>query len=308
MLHVAFALLIAALLLFCYNSHQNGRLTTETQRTQRKPRVAGANEMKTPPNEFTPNEFTPNEGVTDALRTYASRPHIAQSYDTYFAGLGLFRFDTEILEMLLDPPGRLLDVGCGTGRHLVHFARKGFEVTGVDLSTHMIEIARRKLAEARCSGKLVRTTFCDLSMLPDSSFDYAICMFSTLGMVRGRQNRLKALREIHRVLADGATFIMHAHNRMQAIWIKGRRLQLLKSYIAAAFGRGEPGDAMIDNYRGVPNMFLHTYSARELAAEIEESGLKMRKLMCLDSSRTGILRENFVSRLIANGFIAVARK
>lgn len=43
---------------------------------------------------------------------------------------------------------RVLDIGCGTGRHSIELARRGFTVTGVDLSASMLEKARQKAFEA----------------------------------------------------------------------------------------------------------------------------------------------------------------
>ena len=41
-----------------------------------------------------------------------------------------------VLEELSLPPGsRILDVGCGTGRHAVELARRGYQITGVDISS-----------------------------------------------------------------------------------------------------------------------------------------------------------------------------
>ncbi|HEY3611941.1 MAG TPA: class I SAM-dependent methyltransferase [Pseudonocardiaceae bacterium] len=45
------------------------------------------------------------------------------------------------------PPGRALDLGCGSGRHAIYLARNGWEVTGVDLVRDAVESARQK-AEA----------------------------------------------------------------------------------------------------------------------------------------------------------------
>ena len=47
-----------------------------------------------------------------------------------------------VLELLELPAGAsILDVGCGTGRHAVELARRGYAVTGLDLSSEMLRVA-----------------------------------------------------------------------------------------------------------------------------------------------------------------------
>jgi len=255
-----------------------------------------------------PQQHRKDAGISPSLREYLSRRDIAALYDGYFRGMRLFDFDTQVLDVLFDKPGRLLDVGCGTGRHLVHFARRGFEVTGVDLSEHMIAVARDKLADEGLTGRIVRTNFCDLRELSDESFDYAICMFSTLGMVSGRKNRADALAEVHRVLVPGGTFVVHAHNRMHNLWNAEGLRRLLRSYMGALVGRCEVGDLTIDGYRGVERMYLHSYTAGELRGAISTAGMQVRKLLRLNESRGGLIRNGLPANLVANGFIAIARK
>lgn len=56
-------------------------------------------------------------------------------------------------ELALQPPASILDVGCGTGRHSLELARRGFTVTGLDISVGMLAEARRK---AEAEGLAIR--------------------------------------------------------------------------------------------------------------------------------------------------------
>lgn len=64
--------------------------------------------------------------------------------------------EVDFLEELLQHDKRLsvLDVGCGTGRHAIELARRGYAVTGIDLSENMLQKAREKAAKAN-----VKVTF-----------------------------------------------------------------------------------------------------------------------------------------------------
>ncbi|MBE3098335.1 MAG: class I SAM-dependent methyltransferase [Planctomycetes bacterium] len=72
----------------------------------------------------------------------------ADAYDDDYASRPLLTYDLQVLQRGFAEPGRFLDLGCGTGRALIALGRRGFEVTGIDLSPRMLQIARRKTAEA----------------------------------------------------------------------------------------------------------------------------------------------------------------
>src|SRR5207253_11147732 len=58
--------------------------------------------------------------------------------------------EADFLEKTLAPDGlaRLLDVPCGNGRHAIELARRGYKMTGVDLSREFLEAARLQATEA----------------------------------------------------------------------------------------------------------------------------------------------------------------
>jgi SAM-dependent methyltransferase len=62
-----------------------------------------------------------------------------------FGGIDIYLFD-QLLKGRFDPGMRVLDAGCGSGRNLVYFLRKGYEVFGVDQSAEAISQTRRLAA------------------------------------------------------------------------------------------------------------------------------------------------------------------
>ncbi|HSB03206.1 MAG TPA: class I SAM-dependent methyltransferase, partial [Anaerolineales bacterium] len=54
----------------------------------------------------------------------------------------------------VDKPGRVIDIGCGTGTNVVTLARAGWKVTGVDFAPRAIKLARQKVARAGVQADL----------------------------------------------------------------------------------------------------------------------------------------------------------
>ena len=136
------------------------------------------------------------EGVNAPLWQYTHTPRLAAEEDAYFADHPLFRADARALDERFATPGRLVDLGCGAGRHAIRFAAPGFPVAAVDLSRPMLEIVGQKAARPGSTLLRVEANLCRLGCFPDATFDYALSMFSTLGMIRGRDARRRALAEV----------------------------------------------------------------------------------------------------------------
>ena len=65
--------------------------------------------------------------------------------------------DVERLAMLFKEHGvrKILDLGCGTGRHLVYFSKRGFDMHGIDASPKALEIAKTWLKDEKLHAKLI---------------------------------------------------------------------------------------------------------------------------------------------------------
>jgi SAM-dependent methyltransferase len=96
--------------------------------------------------------------------------------------------------------GRVLDVGCGAGRHLRHLQEQGHQVLGVDASPGAVEICEKRSVPA-LSGTAQHLP------CPNGSFDTILALGANLGLLGGREQSLETLREWARVAAPGARVI-----------------------------------------------------------------------------------------------------
>ena len=95
---------------------------------------------------------------------------------------------------------RILDLGCGAGRHLILLAKEGFDVYGVDISEVALKIARNKLESLGLKAELKRCSMEEIKY-PSEFFDAVVCINVIYHTTR--EGMLKALGEIRRVLKRG---------------------------------------------------------------------------------------------------------
>src|SRR5262245_32894835 len=112
-------------------------------------------------------------GASRGLWDYLHDADLARNYDAALSDSPLLKIDMAVAERWFPSPGRLLDLGCGTGRLLIPFARKNFQVVGVDLSEPMLAVARQKAAVAGVPVQLLKANIVDLGFFRDETFHYA---------------------------------------------------------------------------------------------------------------------------------------
>ena len=113
----------------------------------------------------------------------------------------------------IQPHHRVLDLCCGQGRHSIALAKTGLDVTGVDLSAEMLDIAR---SEATVAGLALTLHQADMRHLPDefaNQFDAVINMFSSFGYLESEEDDQKVLHQIAKALKPGGKLMMDLLNR-----------------------------------------------------------------------------------------------
>jgi ubiquinone/menaquinone biosynthesis C-methylase UbiE len=128
----------------------------------------------------------------------------AQYYDDWYqrpGGARALKLERDLIKRYLEPRAgeRLLDIGCGTGIHLSWFRELGLQVTGLEASPYMLELARSRIR----SGVDLHLGMADHLPFDDNEFDLAT-LINTLEFVGEPEEALaEALRVTRRRVVIG---------------------------------------------------------------------------------------------------------
>jgi ubiquinone/menaquinone biosynthesis C-methylase UbiE len=117
-----------------------------------------------------------------------------------------------VKEYLTNPEMKILDVGCGTGRHAINLATRGYKnITAIDLSPTMISAAQNA---AREKNVPVDFRICDAREMPfENEFDAALCLCEgAFGLLENDAENYKILSAVHRALKKNGIFILTTLN------------------------------------------------------------------------------------------------
>jgi SAM-dependent methyltransferase len=180
------------------------------------------------------------------------------------------------------PPGAtILDVGCGTGRHARELTRRGFRVTGVDVSPGMLAEARRKAAEDGLEIEFLQADATDFAL--DRTFDAALCLceggVGLLDLGESAEQHDRAIfTRIYEHLRPGAPFLLTALNGYATI------RQMNDQHIAE--GRFNPA-TMESNYLDemdlpegmrVIRIYERLFIAPEMVRLLESAGFRVENV------------------------------
>lgn len=109
----------------------------------------------------------------------------------------------------VQPPARVLDEACGQGRHAIELARRGYAVTGLDLSEYLLGVAAER---SRAAGIEVLWVHADMRQPPPGPFDLVLNLFTALGYFDDDRQNQAVLDAIPAVLAPGGRLVLEVLN------------------------------------------------------------------------------------------------
>jgi SAM-dependent methyltransferase len=139
-----------------------------------------------------------------------------------------------------DPSRRVLDVGCGSGRHSISLAKQGFtKVTGIDLSPTLLEEAKDAAAQAGVEVKFLQR---DMRDIPEEEYDLAINLFTSFGYFADDSENEEVISSVAKRLVGDGHFVIDFFNS-----------HYLRSHLVAHDERFLPGGKRLEQMRWIEN-------------------------------------------------------
>jgi SAM-dependent methyltransferase len=129
---------------------------------------------------------------------------------------------------------RVLDAACGTGRHAIALAQRGYQVTGADLSLPMVERARLNAEAAGAGASFAVAGLGQLAVLGET-FDALLCLGNSLPHLLTSAEQALALADFAAVLRAGGLLVVQNRN-FDRVWKARERFMGPQSY------RGDEGE------------------------------------------------------------------
>lgn len=191
--------------------------------------------------------------TVDNMNIFSSQ----EAVDQYGALGGLRTVEQRLLDHAFPAaPATVLDLGCGGGRTTVHLRDRGYRVVAGDVVPAMVERARDRLPDV--DFRVLDATRLDL---PSDQFDVVWFSCNGLDCIYPFSERVRALREIKRVLKPGGLFVFSSHNIIGRCTRRSRPLLYHLGFIYQSLRRPllqnywrerHYGDKWLTLYCGIP--------------------------------------------------------
>ena len=191
----------------------------------------------------------------------------------------------EYLDEAFPAGGRVLDAGGGPGRYSIWLAEQGYDPVLLDISGRQVAIGREKMAERGVDDE-IGVSQGDVRALPhpDGAFDGACCLGGALSHVIDADERLDALRELRRVVGDGAPVVVSVLGRIANL--RTIATENLDEYHEMLIEEARTGDYTRELARAVlgePDWAeCHYYRRAELEDDLRAVGFEVERVAGLE--------------------------
>lgn len=231
----------------------------------------------------------------DVVKNYYNDPKVVKHYAEATVQVGLWKSEEKVFRRVFQNEDSILECGCGTGRISMGLWEIGYRnLLATDFAREQILEARRmaRILNYRIHWKVEDAT--QLSF-EDGLFEGVIFGFNGLMQIPGRENRKKAMVEIHRVLKPGGWFVFTSHDREltkykkfwekeRGLWRKGKQNPELDDY----------GDRFESTDLG--DLFIHVPTPGELREDLKSAGFRIEA----DVLRSKLANEDEQTRIFSD--------
>jgi len=110
---------------------------------------------------------------------------------------------------------KVLDLACGTGRHSILFAKRGYLVTGVDLSELLLDQAKKRAMKENLDIVFIKS---DLRKFDtDEKFDLIINVFTSFGYFKSDEENFSLFKNVYKFLNDDGYFVFDFFNKFHLL-------------------------------------------------------------------------------------------
>jgi len=190
-----------------------------------------------------------------------------------------------LAELNLPPGARILDVPCGSGRHAVPLAQRGFRMTGVDLSSDALALAQQTAAAAGVEIELLHGNMAELAIA--GCFPAVLCLGNSFGYLEHQDNERFLMRVAEHLEPGGrlligtgiaAESLLPNLKRQFQVDFEGRSMAISNEYDAATsrlltqYTFIEPGQST------TAHGWHAIYTCAEIGRMLSRAGLRVHKL------------------------------